>query len=294
MRVAIIGAAGQMGRWLVDHFVSLDHTLVVSDSCSENLHDLAEAHDLVLASSNSAAVKDADVVVVSVPISATAEAVRDIAPHMKQGAVLCEISSVKGDIPRALQAVAKDGIRPLCIHPMFGPGARTLKKRIILIPLVNLTTEDSLVESLFPDSEIIVAGPEEHDRVIALTISLPYFVNMILASVLAHEDISMLEHFGGTTFTMQLMLTSSIMSQSYRLHSTMHFENKHVLDLLRKLQLSIKESISSLSENDVGRFEQIFSEARDGLSAGVDLAKKYNDMYRVLETLSGESGMVKM
>ncbi|MFW9886048.1 MAG: prephenate dehydrogenase/arogenate dehydrogenase family protein [Candidatus Thorarchaeota archaeon] len=293
MRIAIIGAAGQMGMWLINHFVSQGHILVGSDSRSDELRELAETHDLILASSNSAAVKDADVVVVSVPVTKTSEVIQNIAPQMKPDAVLCEISSVKGKIPMTLQEASKKGIRPLCIHPMFGPGTRSLKKRIILIPIVNLAVEDGIVEILFPDSEIIVADQEEHDKIIALTISLPYFVNMILASVLADEDVNLLERLGGTTFTMQLMLTASIMSQSHTLHSTMQFENKHVLNLLQKLQLRMRESIASLSDIDFGRFEQIFLEAKNGLGEGVDLGQKYNEMYTVLESLRGENGMVK-
>ncbi|MFW9802625.1 MAG: prephenate dehydrogenase/arogenate dehydrogenase family protein [Candidatus Thorarchaeota archaeon] len=291
--MAIIGAAGQMGGWLINHFVSQGHILVVSDARSNALRELTETHDLILASSNSAAAKDADVVVVSVPIAKTAEVIRNIAPQMKQDAVLCEISSVKGDIPITLQEASKNGIRPLCIHPMFGPGTRFLRKRIILIPTVNLTVEDDLVETLFPDSEIIVTDPEEHDRIIALTIALPYFVNMVLASVLAEEDVSLLEQLGGTTFTMQLTLTASVMSQSLALHSAMHIENRHVLDLLQKLQLRTEESIASISDNNLDNLEKIFSEAKEGLGGCIDLEAKYSEMYRVLEVLRGENGMVK-
>jgi prephenate dehydrogenase len=289
MRVAVIGAAGQMGKWLLDHFTSQGHTLVASDSRSDELRELAEINDLILASSNTVAVKDADVVVVSVPIGTTIEVLQDIAPRMKPNAVLCEISSVKGDVPSILQKLSEDGIRPLCIHPMFGPGTRSTTKKITIIPILDLAAEDHLVESLFPGCEIIVADAEEHDRIVALTLSLPYFANMVLASVLAEEDIKLLEKLGGTTFAIQLLLTGSIMSQSSTLHASLHFENKHVLDLLQKLQLRIKESISSLEDNDLVTFEQIFSTSKEGLGVGVDLEGKYVEMYKLLEIMENKN-----
>ncbi|MHA2211485.1 MAG: prephenate dehydrogenase/arogenate dehydrogenase family protein, partial [Candidatus Thorarchaeota archaeon] len=95
MRVAVIGAVGQMGRWLLKHFATQGHSLVASDTRGDELRDLAETSNIVLASGNAAAVKDADVVVVSVPIGITAEVIQEITPHMKNDAVLCEISSVK-------------------------------------------------------------------------------------------------------------------------------------------------------------------------------------------------------
>ncbi|MHA2142839.1 MAG: prephenate dehydrogenase/arogenate dehydrogenase family protein [Candidatus Thorarchaeota archaeon] len=292
MKVAVIGAAGQMGRWLLNHFEAQGYTLVASDSRDDELRDLAETSDVILASSNVAAVKDADAVVVSVPIDLTTAVIHEIAPHMKQNAILCEISSVKGEIPRALQKAAEYGIRPLCIHPMFGPGARALRKKLTLIPIVDFKAEDQLIETLFPGCQIIVTDSEEHDRIIALTISLPYFVNTILASVLADEDISLLERLGGTTFTVQMMLTGSIMSQPSALHASLHSENKHVIALLQKLQQKSKETLASLVDKDSAAFERLFSSAKKSLETGVNLAEKYDEMYRLLELMDAENGEV--
>ncbi|MHA2301293.1 MAG: prephenate dehydrogenase/arogenate dehydrogenase family protein, partial [Candidatus Thorarchaeota archaeon] len=222
------------------------HSLVASDTRGDELRDLAETSNIVLASGNAAAVKDADVVVVSVPIGITAEVIQEITPHMKNDAVLCEISSVKGEIPKTLRKASEYGIRPLCIHPMFGPGASSLRKKIAIIPIIDLASEDKLVETLFPGCQIIVADSEEHDRIIALTISLPYFVNSVLASVLADEDISLLERLGGTTFNVQLMLTGSIMFQPSVLHTSLHSENKNVIPILERFQQKTKESLASL------------------------------------------------
>jgi prephenate dehydrogenase len=292
LRVAIIGAAGHMGKWLLKHFESQGYTIVASDPRSDELREVAEASKLILARSNAAAVKDADVVIVSVPIGQTADVIEDIAPQMKDNAVLCEISSVKGDLPVVLQKVTEHGIRPLCIHPMFGPGAGSMRRKIAIIPIVDLAAEDKLVEKLFPECEIIVADAEEHDKIIALTISLPYFVNMVLASVLAEEDINLLERLGGTSFTVQLLLTGSIMSQSSKLHTSLHSENTHVPDILQKFQVRTNECLASLAKDDSAAFERLFSSTKKGLEVGVDLGEKYNELYRILELMESEKGMV--
>jgi prephenate dehydrogenase len=281
-----------MGRWLLKHFAAQGHTLVASDYSGDELRDLAEVSDIILASSNTAAVKDVDVAVVSVPIGNTAEVIQEIAPQMKEDAVLCEISSVKGEIPETLRKASEHGIRPLCIHPMFGPGAGSLRKKIAMIPILDLTAEDQLVETLFPDCQIIVADTEEHDRIIALTISLPYFVNTVLASVLTDEDISLLERLGGTTFTVQLMLTGSIMFQPSVLHTSLHSENKNVIPLLQRFQQKTKESLTSLADEDPGGFDRFYTSVKESLEAGVNLEEKYNEMYRLLERMSAEDGKV--
>jgi len=86
----------------------------------------------------------------------------------------------------ALVGLAQKDSTALSIHPLFGFGARTLKgKRIALIPIKGSKKELNLVQRFFPEAIISVISAEEHDRVMALTLSLPHFLNMVFASTLS-------------------------------------------------------------------------------------------------------------
>ncbi|MFX1265959.1 MAG: prephenate dehydrogenase/arogenate dehydrogenase family protein [Promethearchaeota archaeon] len=291
MRIAIIGAAGQMGGWLVNHFKLQGHTLIVSDRQYSQSAVTVKSSDLILASSNSAAVKQADAVVVSVPIDQTADVIREVGPHMKRDAVLCEISSVKGDIPGVLKDVATYQVQPLCIHPMFGPGAKSLGGKVILIPILDQGGEKDLVKVLFPSYRVVVTTAEQHDRVMALTISLPYFTSMIIASILADEDLMMLKQLGGTSFAVQLVLTGSIMAQSPSLHSALHRENEYVIGMLRKVQSRTEQGIACLDEGNGDDFEHFYSRIKSSLESNMNLEKKYEEMYRLLENMQWDEGL---
>ncbi len=288
MRIAVIGGAGRMGRWLLDHFAEHGHTLIASDPRSDELREIAESFELTLASSNAAAAKNADVVIISVPIESTAKVIREVAPHMKRDAVLCEISSVKGKIPEVLQEIAAFNIQPLCIHPMFGPGARFLNRKIVLVSISNPEDEQRLVESLFPTHQIVTVDQEEHDRAMALTVSLPYFVNLIVASVIADEDLTWLRRLGGTTFPVQLLLTGSIMSNSCALHAAVHRENRHVESVLKRFQLNLERGLASLTEG-TNDFREFYSSTKSSLEKHMSLENKYDEMYRLLEIMESES-----
>ena len=282
LKIAILGAAGNMGGWFISYFSELGHTLIASDP---NDTDLRSATNIDTTNDNQSAVKDADLVVISVPMGLTAEVIRDVAPHMKKDAILCEIASVKTRAVKALKEVSVYPLTLLSLHPLFGPGAQSLNKRIALIPILDLKKEKQLVDTLFPDSEIIVVDAEQHDRVMAVTLSLPYFVNMIVASVLKDEDMTILNQLSGTTFALQLVLAGSIMSHSSEFHVALHKENNHVSDVLKKLISNAELELNRLVDDDVESFEQSYNRIKETLEMGMSLQEKYEEMYRILEAL---------
>ncbi|MFX1483815.1 MAG: prephenate dehydrogenase dimerization domain-containing protein, partial [Promethearchaeota archaeon] len=193
-------------------------------------------------------------------------------------------SSVKGRIPDVLKGFIVNRVQPLCIHPMFGPGSRTQIKKILLLPIFDAESEQDVVTTLFPNAQIILTTQEEHDRAMALTISLPYLVNMALASVYVEEDIALLQQMGGTTFTMQLLLTSSVMSNDSCLHKSMHTTNEHSIRILSKFQSTFRKSLMTLTR-DVDEFVESYRALQGNLGHKVDLNEKYHEMYHILEAM---------
>ncbi len=282
MKIAILGAAGNMGRWFIRYFSERGHTLIASDPTDNGLRDLS---DIEITNDNESAVQDVDLVVISVPMGLTAEVIRDVAPHMKKYAILCEIASVKTRALEALKEVSVFPVTPLSIHPLFGPGAKSLNKRIALIPILDLEKEKQLVDTLFPESEIIVVDAEQHDRIMAVTLSLPYFVNMAIASVLKDEDIPLLNQLGGTTFALQLVLAGSIMFHSSRFHFALHNENKHAVHVLKKFLSNVELGLDRLDSDDLESFVQSYNHTKETLEKDMSLHEKYEEMYRILESL---------
>src|SRR6185503_5795516 len=133
-QVAILGAAGKMGSWFTEYFARRGFHVCVYDV---NRKGLRASNNIRVADSIADCVKDADIVLVSVPLRVTPKIVRQCAKIMKTGAVLSEISSVKF---RAIQALksAPSSIKALCIHPMFGPGAsEKLQPKVLMVPVRN-------------------------------------------------------------------------------------------------------------------------------------------------------------
>ncbi len=289
MKTTIIGGAGGMGKWLTNHFLKLGHSVIISDPRIDQNQD----SDFEIASNNIAAVDNADLVLISVPMKHSVEVIREVLPHMKDESIICEISSIKSNVVEILKTVSTSQIKPLCIHPLFGPGASFLKKKFALIPIQEEDDERKILKSLFPDSQVIIVDADEHDRIMALTLSLPYFTNMILASILKSEDVSLIEKLGGTTFAVQFMLTGSIMSHTPEFHLSLHKENNHAIEMLRHLKSGINKVLTLLDRNG-DEFIRSYKDIKSELEEKLDLEGKYQEMYRVLQAMEEqkEEGLI--
>ena len=176
-----------MGSWFLRYFSEKSETKVLAYDTNSSWKPPSHA---TLCANVDSCVSEADLVLVCVPITSAPSVIEDCALSMKSGAVLAEISSIKAKTFLVLKKYSNK-ILPLCIHPMFGPGASSIRDtRILLIPVKNKKTESDMVSSFMRGSEIIVLPTAQvHDRYMAIILGLTYFVNMVLAKILSKEDI---------------------------------------------------------------------------------------------------------
>jgi cyclohexadieny/prephenate dehydrogenase len=66
------------------------------------------------------AVKDADLVILAVPVGAMGSVMQDIAPALKKGAVVSDVGSVKKDIFASVLPHLPEGVEFIGTHPMAG------------------------------------------------------------------------------------------------------------------------------------------------------------------------------
>jgi prephenate dehydrogenase len=186
LRIAVIGGAGQMGSWFVRYFTSLEFPTFLADVRLDEAAKVAKETGAMFSETNRGAIEGVNIVLVCVPIKQITDVVLEVAPQMKEGAVLAEVSSIKGSAVDALVEASRMGIKPLSIHPLFGPSATSLKgKTIVVVPVVDKEQEMNITRRLFGEADILISGVEEHDRAMAVVLSLTYFVNLVFAKVLS-------------------------------------------------------------------------------------------------------------
>ncbi|KQY34162.1 MULTISPECIES: prephenate/arogenate dehydrogenase family protein [Rhizobium/Agrobacterium group] len=134
------------------------------------------------------AVKDADLVIVSVPVGASGAVAAEIAPNLKPGAIVTDVGSTKGSVIAQMAPHMPQGVHFIPGHPIAGteysgPDAGFIglfKGRwCILTPLpdtdetakAKLRTFWETLGSMVDDMD-----PEHHDKVLAIVSHLPHII----------------------------------------------------------------------------------------------------------------------
>ena len=118
--IAIIGAGGQMGKWLAGYFVKKGFEVTGFDTENPVPTNINKAESLI------SAILNKEYVLLSTPTKKTPEIIRLIAKEMRRESYLIDITSQKSKTATALGKIPAK-VCPVCIHPMFGPGVKGVK-----------------------------------------------------------------------------------------------------------------------------------------------------------------------
>jgi prephenate dehydrogenase len=281
-QIAIIGAGGKMGSWFLEYFSKKRGIkLLVYDI---NSVSIKRSTTVIVCESVCACVKKADLVLICVPISSTPVVIKECVSNMKTGAVLAEISSIKSKTFAALKKYSKN-IRPLCIHPMFGPGASGIKDtKVLMIPVKNKENELKILCSILGGANIIaLPNARIHDKYMAIILGLTYYSNIVFANLLSKEEFSYLEKISGTSFRVQLLLIESILTDDPELIVSIISQNlplrKYIHNYVNeanRLRNTIYKKNSKKIRANLLDIKSIFEQSRN-------LQTSYRQLYDILK-----------
>lgn len=138
--------------------------------------------------------RDAEVVLVAVPPDAVAEVCLQVAAVAPDGAVLCDVASVKAAIVRELDRSLPSRVRYIGGHPMAGSEARGPQQADASLlagrPFVLTPTERTDPAAVAVMTELaervgmqpVLLSPEDHDALVAQVSHLPYLVAVALVA----------------------------------------------------------------------------------------------------------------
>jgi prephenate dehydrogenase len=282
-QVAIVGAAGKMGTWFASYFVQRGMSVSAYDINQKNL--LKASKKVKVEDSLLECVQDADLVFVCVPVQQTPQAIKESTRNMKDGAIIAEISSVKNKTFAALKKIPNN-IQPLCIHPMFGPGAsKEIEARILLVPVRNAKIEVNITKEIFQNANVIaLQNAKQHDKSIAIVLGLTYFANIVFARLMLSGNISMLKRVSGTTFHLQSLIAESILTEEPDLVIALIAENvyakKYISQYLEKAAALARLAVTNDSSSEL---RDELQKLRFNMQKSQDLQQSYNRMYEMID-----------
>jgi prephenate dehydrogenase len=124
-------------------------------------------------------------VLLAVPVQGFNEVLQQMRPHVRPGALIADVASVKLATVAAMQRCLPDSVEIIGSHPMFGPqsAANGLAGHRIVVCPVRTGRIEQVTSFLENDLGLRVhlCDPDTHDRDIAHTQALAQFVGRALA-----------------------------------------------------------------------------------------------------------------
>jgi len=223
-RMLIVGGTGGTGSWFAKYFK--EHGFLVSIWGPSGKVEVAERLGVKFARDLMAEVAKSDVVLLSVPIKETAKVVEEVAPRMRPGSLLMDVTSLKAEPMKAMLRWAPDGVEVLGTHPMFGPTIPTIRgQTVILVPAAGRCDEWLLpMEEIFQEdgARVEVLGAEDHDRIMAVVQALTHFAYISIGSTLRSLDfdIAHSRRLMSPVYEIMIDFVGRILAQSPELYSS--------------------------------------------------------------------------
>lgn len=125
-----------------------------------------------------------DIVILAVPVGKLADAIAALRPHLRSGAVVLDVGSVKIEPARLLLAGLPDDVEIIGTHPLFGPqsaraGLKDLKIALCPIRGRSIRRIAAFLRRTL-ELNVILTTPDAHDRDMAMVQGLTHLVAKIL------------------------------------------------------------------------------------------------------------------
>ncbi|SEG04392.1 prephenate dehydrogenase/arogenate dehydrogenase family protein [Bosea lathyri] len=176
--IGIIGF-GAFGRLIARHLAP-HSPLVVSDPCQSIPQ---ESPDRVVVSDARGAAR-CDIVILAVPVDRMSAAIAELKPHLRPGAVVIDVGSVKIEPARIMLAELPENVEIIGTHPLFGPqsasrGIAGLKMALCPIRGKSWRRIAAFLRQKLK-LDVILTTPDAHDRDMAMVQGLTHLVAKIL------------------------------------------------------------------------------------------------------------------
>jgi prephenate dehydrogenase len=220
------------------------------------------------------AVEQADLVILASPVNTFAPIVRQIGSHIKSGAILTDVGSVKGGMVRTLEDLLPPGVHFVPGHPIAGreqhgvtAATETLFRgaKCILTPTVRTDARAlDVVTRLWTaaGASVMVMDPDLHDHVFAAVSHMPHVAAFAMMNAVAGLGSGKEQYlqFSGAGFRDFTRIAASS-PEMWRDICLLNAAN--IVDMIDRYQSSLDRMKRAIQEGAAEEIEGLFKEASD-------------------------------
>lgn len=261
MKIQILGA-GKMGTFFAD-VLSFDHEVAIFDLNPERLRftynciRMSNAEEIIHFKP--------EILINATVVQYTVRAFEQILPFLSDTCIISDIASVKTGLKEFYENAGHPFVST---HPMFGPTFANLS---------NLSSENAIIISdsghlgkvffrdLYKSLKLNICeySFEEHDEIVAYSLSIPFTSTLVFASVMKHQKAP------GTTFRKHMNIANGLLSEDDYLLTEILF-NPHTSKQLERIQKQLSSLFQIIENKDVHAMKTFLNKVRRKLNRKSD------------------------
>jgi prephenate dehydrogenase len=260
MNVGIIGGSDGLGKTLIYYFRD-EFEVYITGRDHKKGRQVAEEMGVSYIESNEGLANISDILVVSVPIQYTCDVIREVAPFMKSGSLMVDVTSVKEGPSRTMAEVLPDTVEYIPTHPVFGPRTTRLDNQVIVLTADKKGKWYGKVYDYLAgkNMRIIETTAEKHDFMMSIVQVLTHFSFISTASAIEKlkVNISETEDYESPIYNLMIDMIARIVSQNPYLTYNIQSMNENGDKIRNTFADAVTELRDVINNNDEDEFVKI-------------------------------------
>jgi prephenate dehydrogenase len=281
MQITVVGGTRGLGNWIAKFLSKKGCDVTITGRNSELGRSIAKKIGVKYTSNNKKAANIAQIVILAVPIENTPETIIEIAPHLKPGSLLMDVTSVKEEPAKIMEEHVPEGVEYLPTHPMFGPRVRSLDGQVVVLtPIKKGKWFENVVKFLKKENaHLIETTPQIHDQMMSIVQGLTHFTYISIAATLKKLNVDVKESrkFASPIYSLMLDMIARITAQNPYLSYYIQTRNNYIPQTHDEFLKTYKKLKELIENGDEAGFVHTMSDAAkhlDDLEAALGRSDK--------------------
>ena len=260
MNVGIIGGSDGLGKTLVYYFRD-EFEVYISARDHKKGKQVADELGVSYIESNEGLANISDILVIAVPIQFTCDVIREVAPFMKSGSVMVDVTSVKEGPTKTMGEVLPESVEYIPTHPVFGPRTTRLDNQVIVLTADRKGKWYPKVYDYLAgkNMRVIETSAEKHDFMMSIVQVLTHFsfISTAYAFEKLNVDISETEDYESPIYNLMIDMIARIVSQNPYLTYNIQSMNSNGPNIRNTFAEAVRELRDVINDGDEEKFIDI-------------------------------------
>ncbi|OBW94027.1 prephenate dehydrogenase [Gallibacterium genomosp. 3] len=275
-KIVVVGGKGKLGGLFARYLANSGYSITILDR-----DDWDHAEHIFA---------NADVVLVSVPITATEAVIERLRPYLTPTMLLADLTSVKSMPVAKMLAMHQGAV--VGLHPMFGPDIASMAKQVIAVCEGRYPERYQWLLDQFYiwGARLYQVTPQEHDHSMTYIQALRHFSTFANGLHLSQQPVQLksLLALSSPIYRLELAMIGRLFAQDPELYADIIMDKPENLDVIKTLQESYQQALTFFENGDKQGFiaafqqvhqwfgdysEQFMQESRQLLQQAYDLRK---------------------